>query len=184
VVISSAVFHHMIFPTYLDVIRENLAADGVLVIGDWYTTVFSHPALVAEILKDLNVEKKGLTQFQTLFNVSDGDAKGICDRMDRDSIITDYRMQRYIIAIGKEFQKIAPEHRDEFLEGHVSYNERKEDLERSGFTTDISGLKDHPGFAKLSSNVRNVDPYGAAKVGAFVKSPAYKSPTGRKAMVS
>ncbi|MFH0885128.1 MAG: class I SAM-dependent methyltransferase [Candidatus Micrarchaeota archaeon] len=170
IVYSSAVFHHMIFPTYLDTLREGLASDGVLVIGDWYTTIFKHPAFVAEILKNLDIDKMGYAQFQSLFNCSDGDEKELCRQMDRDEIITNFRMLRYIVAIGQEFLKIPVENRDEFLEGHCAFEDRKADLESKGFVTDLKALTEHPGFLGMQSNVRNVDPYGAAKVGAFAKS--------------
>jgi hypothetical protein len=171
VIYSSAVFHHMIFPTYLDRLREGLAADGVLVVGDWYTTIFKHPAFVAEILRNLDIDKPGYAEFLSLFKCSEGDEKRLTQHMDRDEIITNFRMLRYIVTIGQEFQKIPVENRDEFLEGHCSFEDRKVDLESKGFMTEMKQLSGHHGFSKMHTNVRNVDPYGAAKVGAFAKQP-------------
>ena len=168
--ISSAVFHHMIFPSYLSVINECLVEGGVLVVGDWYTSVFNHPALVAEILEELDIERDQLKRFQSIFDVSPGEAKDLSSKLNADERYTNKRMRKYIVAIGQKFLKIPPEQRDEFLEGHTSYHERKQDLDRSGFLTDFKDLKGHPGFSKLSANVRDLEPYGAAKVGAFVKS--------------
>ncbi len=172
-VYSSAVFHHMIFPTYLDTVRQGMREDGVLVVGDWYTTIFKHPAFIAEILLHLNIDKTSYIQFQSLFNCSDGDEKKLCEGMDRNDIITNYRMLRYIVQIGREFLQIPPENRDEFLEGHCSFGERKADLESRGFIPDMKALKEsgHPGFATLETNIKNVDPYGAAKVAAFGRIP-------------
>jgi len=175
VVISSAVFHHMILPTYLGTIEQSLAADGVLVVGDWYTTIFRHPAFVADILSQLGMDTRAYHQFQSLFDVCDGDEKVLPMQlgMNSDEIITDYRMLRYILAIGKEFQGIPPENRDEFLEGHCSFAEREQDLKDAGFTTDVKQLKEeHKGFAGMESNMRNIDPYGAARVFGVAKLPS------------
>ncbi|NYZ73700.1 hypothetical protein H0O00_01005 [Candidatus Micrarchaeota archaeon] len=170
IIYSNAVFHHMIFPTYLDTLREGLAADGVLVIGDWYTTIFKHPALIAEILEDLGIDKVKLGEFRSLFNCSEGDEKKVYAGEDmRDEIITNYRMKHYIVGIGNAFLTIPEENRDEFLEGHCAFKDRKEDLEKKGFVTDSEALGEHPAFGGIKNNVRDVDPYGAAKVGAFAK---------------
>lgn len=196
VIISSAVFHHMIFPSYLGTLREALADDGVLVIGDWYTSVFSHPAFIAEILRDLGIDRNKYMEFQLLFDCSDGDEKRLSKGMDRDEIITNYRMIRYIVAIGAKFLEIPPENRDEFLEGHCAFHERESDLNGAGFVTDHGTLIEgrHPGFTVLEehegprfmdmrTNVRNVDPYGAAKVVAAAKKafkPETAQPAGKK----
>jgi len=169
-VISSAVFHHMIFPGFLDQISGSLAKDGVLVFGDWYTSIFRHPAFVAEILQKLDIDKAGLSQFTSLFDISEGDAKNFRKGLDPDEIINNYRMEKYIMLIGKEFLKIPPENRDEFLEGHVAFEERTEDLEKKGFATDIKELKEnHAGFCHMDSNIRSLDPHGAARVFGVAK---------------
>src|SRR5512143_678230 len=55
-VISNAALHHMAFPDYLAVLNSKLKEDGVMVVGDWHTTIWSQPAFVLPILNAMGAD--------------------------------------------------------------------------------------------------------------------------------
>jgi SAM-dependent methyltransferase len=172
VIMSSAVFHHMSFPTYLKSIREALAADGVVIVGDWYTTIWKHPAFVAEVLKKLGIGRDELMDFQLLFDVDEGDARAFEKTLTPDQVSTNRKMEDYVLKIRNEFLRIPEDIRARFLEGHEAVEDRTEKMEDSGLTMDLKELKEkHSGFMNMTSNIRRLGPDGAATVMAGGKTP-------------
>lgn len=175
-IISNAVFHHMSFPTYLYQIEESLAEDGVVVIGDWYTTIWKHPVFVAEILKKLGISDENLYRFEYGFGIGKGDAHLIERELEPHQVEANRQMIDYEVAIGREFQGVAPVQRLFFLEAHESLEDRLHNIKETDLVTDIAELKEkHKGFVKIDASVRRLYPNSdIAAVIAAAKIPGKK----------
>ena len=184
-IVSNAVFHHMTFPTYLYQIEEGLAEDGVVVIGDWYTTIWKHPAFVAEILKRLGISDDKLHLFEYEFDIGKGDAYTLEKELEPHQVEANRQIVDYEAAIGREFKDVAPAQRLFFLEAHEALGDRLEKMKEADLVTDIDELKEkHTGFVKMDTTVRRMYPNSdIAAVIAAAKIPG-KKPKASKAKKS
>ncbi len=158
-VVSTAVFHHMTFPTYLGRIHEKLADDGVAVIGDWHTTIWQYPAFVVPILVDLGMGGPKLQEFQTRFNIKEQDRKQYEKRLNEDQLAANMAMYEFEKMLGDEFQRLKPAERLLFLEAHESLADRLGKMKEQGFCVDISELKEkHRGFVNMERNIKELYP--------------------------
>lgn len=175
-VISSAVFHHMTFPTYLDSIKKGLGGDGVVVVGDWYTRIWEHPAFVAPVLRELGMSRDSLMQFEFMFGLGVNDRQRLEKGFEPHEIDANKSMVEYIIKLGHEFARVPQESRLFFLEGHEALGDRVRKLEDTGFVVDLKELREkHRGFVSMDNNVRRLYPKSdIAAVVACAKVPRAK----------
>jgi SAM-dependent methyltransferase len=158
-VMSSAVFHHMTFMTHLSEIRRKMAEDGVLVLGDWYTAIWKHPAFVANLLDKLGMPETDLGRFMYMFGVKKGDLEGLEKKLEPYRRESNRMMVDYEVEIAKQFQRIPPASRLYFLEGHETLEDRVLKLERCGFETDKEELRaKHRAFVTMDGNIKNLFP--------------------------
>lgn len=176
-VLSSAVFHHMTFPTYLDLVEDGLKDDGVLVIGDWYTRIWQYPVFVADVLQALNMDPGRLREFKQLFSIKEGDLElrlRELNESDERELTTYKLMIDFVVKIGNEFLRnnIPPESRLFFLEGHEGFEDRLGKIKDAGFEHEMRELREkHAGFVHMFSNRVDLEPdkkcaraFAAAKI--------------------
>ncbi len=158
-VVTNAVCHHMSFPTYLHQIREKLAGDGVLVMGDWYTPMWKHPAFVLELLRELGMSREGMERFEFLFGIKKGDMRrleGELEPYQRESI---RMMIEFEVHIATEFRRVPEESRLFFLEAHETLEDRLAKMAEAGFETDLDELRArHRDFARTDRTIMNLFP--------------------------
>jgi|GEM_PF-1146572 len=196
-VISSAVFHHMTFPTYLDLIEDSVKDDGVLVVGDWYTRIWKYPVFVADVLQRLNMDSDRLREFRQLFGIKEGDLELRLKELneEEEKELTTYRLMiDFVVDMGNRFisNNIPPESRLFFLEGHEGYEDRIEKVTDAGFVYGLKELRknEHPGFMNMLSNRIDLEPdkrcaraFAAAKLpGRKKKRRPSKPPSARKSV--
>lgn len=158
-IVTNAVCHHMTFPTYLRQMHDALASEGVLVMGDWYTTIWSHPAMVLELARELGLGRDEAERFEYMFQIKRGDIRDIEARLEPYQRESNRKMVDYEVQIAREFSKIPPESRLFFLEGHESLEDRLIKISEAGFETDLDELKKrHEGFAKTTRSILNLFP--------------------------
>lgn len=175
-VYANAVFHHMSFPDYLGRIHGKLAEDGVLVMGDWHTTIWKYPSFVVPLLKSLGIENERLDEFKSRFNIGEGDAEQREKQLDDHQIRANRKMIDFEMALGEEFRKIPEKSRLFFLEAHESLPDRVKKIKDSDFITDIDELKKkHTDFVQTQQTVNRIYAGGefasviaAAKISGYV----------------
>jgi SAM-dependent methyltransferase len=152
--ISNAVLHHLSSPAYLRSIHRKLADDGVLMVGDWYTTVWSRPELFVPILRGLGAAECGIKRFENYFGV----------RKEQDRLTDEQRkantcMVDYIRCLDAELQIVTDGSKQQLFEAHQALPDHHADVKKAGFELDIAELKTkHSAFVKCSSNVAKLYP--------------------------
>lgn len=156
-VISTAVLHHMTTPGYLDTLKRKLTDEGVLVIADWYTSVWSQPAFVAAILEDLGMKTCQLAGFRELFDVRPGDYERHEAMLDGPQRAANAFMRRYLVHLYNEMAGLDPNFRLGLFEAHQTFAEHRMDVHNAGFVTGDKELKDkHAGFVREASEKATV----------------------------
>ncbi len=163
-VVSNAVFHHKVFPEHFEDIRRILTESGVLIFGDWYTPIWSHPALLVSLLRDLGICNDGIIEFYSKFNLDEKSYEDKYKEMGEGEKIAYNQMRGFIKALGKEFHRLKEEWRKKrekrqreaeerggeyerketkerepvicFLEGHEERKYREKKLDVCGFKVD------------------------------------------------
>lgn len=155
-IVSSAVYHHMPFPDYLDDLYDVLSPDGVLVMGDWFYNIFEHPARIIPLLEDLGLTKKNMDRFRNYFGIP-FDTKEINKNLTTEQERTNRKFRKYTSSLAEELGKIGKI--QYFIEGYELVSERMEKMRQAGFETDISELREkHRAFTRTISNVRKIYP--------------------------
>jgi len=156
-VVSNAVFHHMGFLSHLRLLREGLAKNGVMVIGDWHTTVWQHPAYVAPILRKLGASEMNVRKFESFFNVRKGDLETVESGLTPKQLEANRQMLAYVTALADELRSVGAKSKLKFLEAHESLENRLGKLRAAGFETDMDELKaNYSGFLNMKSNQRHL----------------------------
>jgi hypothetical protein len=158
-VLSNAVFHHMSFPDYLTHISNSLAEGGVMITGDWFTTLFESPAYAVSVLHELGAKPDKVELFESVFGI-DGDKKAEWDaRLTFEQRKANEKVLKYIGALAKETKGFEKGSRLYFLEAFESLGDRLEKMEGAGLVTDLDELRaNYSGFLKLDRSVRRVFP--------------------------
>jgi len=176
IVISNAVFHHIPFPEYFGMIRDRLSRDGVMVIGDWHTTIWKHPAFVVPVMEALGADGGRISEFRTFFQIKSDDR----ERLEKEELTPMQReanklMLHYVKALSEELAKVGE--KLYFLEGHEAFEDRIANIRRYGFETELPALKKgHKGFARVEDNKVNVfEKHDLAAICAVGKIPPPKS---------
>ncbi len=168
--ISNAVLHHMSTPSYLATLHRKLAEDGVLVVGDWYTTVWSRPEFFLPILHCLNADEARVKRFENYFGIR-RDARQV-QHLSEEQRKANVSMVDYVRCLAVELQCVTDGSRQQLFEAHQALPDHHADVRAAGFELDLAELKEkHRAFVKCSSNVVKLYPdmdiacvYAAAKV--------------------
>jgi hypothetical protein len=157
--ISSAALHHMSFPTYLSRLREALADDGVMVIGDWHNNLFTIPLniinLLRELVKDDKAAEPHLSRLKVLLRTRDEDERHFNQSLSGPQRNANDMFRRYVVNLGHELKPLRGAYKPCFIEALESDEESIRKLEEHGFATDIAELKKfHKGFARIDRNIR------------------------------
>jgi hypothetical protein len=156
-VVSNAVFHHMGFLTHLRLLRESLANNGIMVIGDWHTTLWQHPAYLAPILRKLGASDIDVRRFENFFNVRRGDVELVESRLTPMQLEANYQMLAYVTALADELKNVGAKSQLRFFEAHESLEDRLGKLKSAGFETNLEELKrNYNGFIHMKSNTRHL----------------------------
>jgi len=156
IVISNAVFHHFSFPGFLGRIHEGMAEDGVMVAGDWHTTIWSQPAFIVPILRMLGAGQEKVRLFETTFGVRQGDLERLergLSPMQRESNRRMLEYERYLV---EELQGSSQRRASPLLlfEAHESLDDRLAKYRERGFATDIEELRKKRWCKGVKNNVR------------------------------
>jgi len=154
IVISNAVFHHFSFPTFLGRIYEKLADDGVMVVGDWHTTIWSQPAFIVPILRMLNAEESKIRRFEMVFNVKKGDIERFERELTPMQRESNRRMLEYENYLSMELKGTEQATPLLLFEAHESLEDRMGKYRDTGFVTDLNELKEKKWCGSIRSNVR------------------------------
>jgi 2-polyprenyl-3-methyl-5-hydroxy-6-metoxy-1,4-benzoquinol methylase len=175
-VISNAVFHHMSFPDYLSRVYSMLAEDGVMIVGDWHTTIWSQPAFMLPILKALGAPGDRIRDFETFFGVMKGDYERLLRSLPESERESNYFMLEYERHLAEELRGFSGHSKLYMLEAHESLSDRLRNYERAGFTVDLEELRQHhKAFLDMKRNVNKLKRKELGAVVAMGKIPG-KSP--------
>ncbi len=158
-ILSNAVFHHISFPDYLTHLNNSLAEEGVMVTGDWFTTLFESPTYALSVLHVLGAPTEKIELFQSVFGIREDekaryDAKLTPEQRDANALVV-----KYIGALAKETKGFKKSSRIYFLEAFESLKDRLDKMESAGFVTDSEELRaNYRGFLHLERSVRKVFP--------------------------
>ena len=167
-VVSNAAFHHFSFLTHMQSLYEKLRENGVMVVGDWHNTVFSHPAYVLPILRELKAGEDDINRFRNIFNVMEIETHHDLDNaLPLEKRRANEKFLKFVTALAAEMAKTArqPQGKGQyyFLEALESKESRLGKMKDAGFLTDYAELVEkHDAFriAKpaLRTNVKKVFP--------------------------
>ncbi len=169
-VISNAALHHMAFPDYLSDLNRKLGPEGVMVIGDWHTTIWSQPAFVLPILNALGANYGRVRAFETLFNIKKGDYERLQRALPDDEKESNLMMLRYEERLAEELNGAGGRALLYMLEAHESLPDRLANYRKAGFETDMEELqRKHKGFCKQTRNINRLRGKDLATVVAMGK---------------
>jgi SAM-dependent methyltransferase len=184
-VLSSAVFHHLSFPDYLTHIHDSLAEDGVMVTGDWFTTLFESPVYAATLLRELGAAQGKLELFESVFGVREEERALYDAKLTQEQRKANALVLKYICALARGTSGFEKGSRLYILEAFESLGDRLQKMNDAGFVTDMEELRaNYRGFLKLERSVRRVFPDMdlACVIAAAKRKPGQKCPAqaGRK----
>ncbi len=171
-IMSSAALHHLTDPAYLDTVGRLLRDNGIFAVGDWYTTLFSHPSLLLPTLRTLhpsNSEEekresdRKIRRYMNFFGIYKEDLwKEIEQGFTEEQRKANEEMRLYVIKVAEENRLLSREDRESQLrlfEGHRSLADHMKGAKRAGIETERDVLSEkHPGFGRVRYNFRNVNP--------------------------
>ncbi len=158
VIITNAVLHHMTTDKHLHGLLRLLRPGGLLIVGDWYTSIWSHPALFIDIMSSLrpntpeNRERR--MQFQMTFGVNEGDRRKVEAQMLPSEVEANIHMRKYIVALADEARRLDLRSKPKILEGHEALRDRLAKMKAAGFEVDPEMLRRHKEFARISPVAR------------------------------
>jgi SAM-dependent methyltransferase len=135
-ILSSAVLHHITDPRYISDFHRCLRDDGAVIIGDWYTSVWSMPHLFVDILEAVGASRDQLTRFRAYFGIYSDDAIAQAKRkLTAEERLTNRDMAAFVGCLARRMRVVPKAGRLRLLEAHQSLNDRIEDYSVYGFTT-------------------------------------------------
>lgn len=175
-VISSAALHHMPSDNYLKDIYRKTAPDGVMVMGDWHHSVFSHPAMILPLLSAKGYTDNGVAAYKRFFGIKEGDFERIEKQLTLSEREDNAAVIRFLAALA-DCKREVPGADFHFFEATESFRERKAKLAAAGFEIDMEELRQkHRGFLRLTSNISKAFPgRDLANVIAVAKIPRHLS---------
>lgn len=166
--VSNAVLHHKSFPDYLAQFARVLKDDGALVIGDWYTTMWYHPATVLDLLEALGADDNQRSAYKDYFRLDEENITRVFDALTSKEKAIHQKMIGYLKRLGtilarknlererdaKKANRPTPEKIiGYFLEAHESEKDRQGKMQEHGFETDLGTLKEtRPIFRKVRTS--------------------------------
>ncbi|MFH1520649.1 MAG: methyltransferase domain-containing protein [Candidatus Micrarchaeota archaeon] len=134
-IISNAVFHHMTTTRYIDLLHSRLRDDGLVIMGDWYTAIWSHPGFFMQVMKELGANARELLAFQQEFDVSDWQTQEEEERLGMGERETNRQMKRFVKCLADQMQRVPRGERLLLLEGHERFTDRMKKFDEGGFLT-------------------------------------------------
>ncbi len=162
-IISSATLHHLTDPSYLDTVSRLLRDNGIFAVGDWYTTLFKHPALLIPTLRKLGADDTRIRRYKNYFGIYKEDLWVDIEERDltEKQRKANEEMRDYVIKVAEEYRALKKEDLDNQLrlfEGHRSLADHMKGAKRAGIEIDRDVLSERlPGFGKRPNFV-NVNP--------------------------
>lgn len=138
-VVSNAALHHKVFDEHFMEINRILRNGGLFILGDWYTNIWSHPAMIIPLLKKLGLGRSEIDKFRREFNLNEMEEDTRYSGMEESSKKAYKEMIDFEVAISEEVQKAQKDCEKEkrsclyFIEGHETRFERVAKLGKSGF---------------------------------------------------
>ena len=134
IIISNAVFHHFTDESYIKRILRVLRPGGFVIAGDYHTTVWHYPVLVASFLEQLGANAEALHEFRTFFRT--GAITHVNSKLAKEEIqankemVTFWReLSRLIITRGINPSPV--------FEAHESSQQRLDKFRQNGLETDL-----------------------------------------------
>jgi len=156
-IVSSGVYHHMPFPDYLDDLYEILADDGVLIIADWFTTIWEQPSRIIPVLDSFGLDHDRIEIFRGFFDIP-YETAAIDKKLSPEQYEANKAMARYLTALGDELSG-GKESSLYFFEAHESLPERIEKMKKAGFELDTSTLSEkYKAFVRIPNNIKKLYP--------------------------
>lgn len=167
---SSALYHHMITPHYLTDLHRTLADDGMLIISDWYGTLWKNPVRAVKFLQMIGLDNDNINRFMGHFNITWGDVDKEWKGMDRAEEGANLYVINFLSELNRRLVNIKGPTKFGFTEALESIDERMKKIKNAGFETDLQELKkNNPAFKNLTSTVRRLYPTDNAFVIAVGK---------------
>lgn len=141
-VVSFVRFHHKPFPDHLNIIKEVLANDGALVIGDTYSALWDHPINAYNLLQRIGASTNILDAFRSIFTNINPDLMRPDEkvRLEPDEVSALEEHMKCWIEIMSDLRS-RPTGPICFLEAHQTSRARKNDLDKAGFETDAEKIR-------------------------------------------
>ena len=159
--ISSAVMHHIPDPKYWHILRSRVNTDGAVIFGDWYTNIFSHPALMVKTIRDLGISEIGVRHFENYFAIKVGDSELLESGFTPEQKMSLHHMREYIKNLAELLKHKKKKGEDSELllfEGHHSHIHAVKAAEEAGFTAEKDVLAKHAGGSKARTSVYHMNP--------------------------
>ncbi len=155
-IISNAALHHKAFPDYLKEVRRVLKDDGAFVLGDWYTSIWYHPAYILPLFKALGADRDQIYSFMDVFGLSIEQCRRLNKQRSPEEMKAQVKMIVFLRFLGQIINQINEKREAEaertgeprplrlkccFLEAHETLNDRCKALQEKGFETSLPTLK-------------------------------------------
>lgn len=158
-VYSTAVCHHFSDESYLLLMHQKLADEGILIMADWFTSVWGHPAYVEPILSEFGASTHKINRFHSIFNVGNANYQDLLDKLPDEDRRANEEMLNFVIALGREMDKLDRRLRIPFLEAHEPMERRVEKMGNNRLVTDLKELQaKHTAFVNQQQNIVRVFP--------------------------
>jgi len=141
VIFSSGALHHCSFSDHFVRMYEALNEDGVLVVGDWHNSLFSHPANLISVLGRLGASTSAISDFKLLFGVNEDDAKRFEKELTIEERIANLYFADFIVKMASELRKIEERSRLPFFEALESVGDRTKKIKDAKFIMDVEELR-------------------------------------------
>jgi len=153
--VSNAVLHHMTTPDYLKALNRLLTDDGVLVVGDWYTTIWSRPDYLVPVLRALGAAACTVSRFEKYFHIKKEPRETLTPAQRKAN---EY-MVDYVRCLAAELATVSDGSGQYLFEAHQSLDGHYADVRKAGFELDLSELRQkHMAFARCASNEMRLYP--------------------------
>jgi SAM-dependent methyltransferase len=144
VIVSLLHLHHKSFSEYLDLLYDALKDDGVLLIGDWHSTLWDHPTNICRFLDSVG-EHRASSEIVRIISSVDPllmqPDKKVGLTLQEQKANEDHENNIREVYEKMRFSQLVRKPRIHMLGAHRTSEAQKKDLEASGFTLDNDKIK-------------------------------------------
>lgn len=141
IAVSLSHFHHKSFADHLELIRNVLADDGALVSGDWHSGICNHPFNLYGLLEKMGLEGSRLDRFRELLGPLLLPDPTLATTQAEAIALEEHYKYWIKVAAKLSSTNLATKPRVYLLEAYDTSRERREKLEKAGFSTDIDRIR-------------------------------------------